>query len=318
MFKKQFTSLTEATLTINLTQKQLSAYVKTVQSDIDALARSVKSLLTNNFFNVVESPTGADVTVTLDNKFQKGRVVPGELYNFVECFSTLGIQITNNRTGEVALNYSLNDIRTLVPENKSVAQAKSMAARDLLKRLNRSFDQELKKMTIDTSGELPTYDPDPSKPVPSMDDPKPQVVPKPIIVPVVVPVAVNKKDPQPTQPEPSAAIRGELTDGVWVEFVKITHMGGKSRIHFLVTNKNADDFQLRMYHTDQTVVNESGEEMPVTNLKIGSKSGPYSVQSLIVPDLPTEMIIEVNKLESVALFSMKDNAGHSLKLRNLK
>ena len=193
-----------------------------------------------------------------------------------------------------------------------------MAARDLLKRLNRSFDQELKKMTLDTSGELPAYDPNPSQPVPSMDDPKPQVVPKPIVVPVVVPVVVDKKDPQPSQPQPTAGIRGELTDGVWVEFSKITHMGGKSRLHFLVINKNSDDFQLRLYHNDQTIVNESGEEMSVTNLKIGSKSSPYTVQALIVPDLPTEMIIEVNKLESVALFGMKDSAGHSLKLRNLK
>ena len=303
LFKNIFSTLPAATLTINLTQKQLSAYVKTVQSDINALARNVKSMLTNNFFNVMESPAGADVTVTLDNTFQKGRVVPGELQNFVEYFSALGIQITNNHTGEIVLNYSLNDIRTLVPEKKSVAQAKSMAARDLMKRLNRDFDKELKKITIDVGGELPAAPSAPSVTVPTVEIPQSPVTPQPV---------------QPVQPNPVPDIRGELTDGVWVAFSKITHMGDKSRIHFLITNKNEDDFQLKLYRLGQTVVNEEGEEMSVSNMRIGSKSETYSVQALIVPNLPTEMVIEVKKLKSVALFGMKDAAGHSLKLRNLK
>ena len=50
------------------------------------------------------------------------------------------------------LNYSINDERTLVPENKSASQGKNMAARELIKRLNREFARELKKITFDRTG----------------------------------------------------------------------------------------------------------------------------------------------------------------------
>lgn len=351
LFKKAFAMLPEATLTVNMEQQQLSAYVKSVQSDMDALERNVKNLLTNNFFNVVSSPAEADVIVTLDNKFKKGKIIPGELYNFVECFSTLGIQILDNRTGAVALNYSLNDIRTLVPENKSVAQAKSMAARELLKRMNREFDRELKKITIDRTGDIPAreYEQDGDNPLPTpvVDEAEPLVkpaetAPQQVLVPVIVQVPVKEPEPEYNprpqakprpqtkqqasktpvkEPEPvrkPAAIRGELTDGIWVEYSQITDMGDKSRIHFKVINKTSDDFTLRLYHSNQTVVNENGEEMSVTNMKLGSKSERYDVTALIVPNLPTDLVIEVKKLKSVALFGLKDNSNRTLKLRNLK
>lgn len=87
-------------MTINTVQTQTSAYVRSAQSDIEAVERTVKSLLNNHFFNVVASPSEADIIVTLDNKCRKGNTVPGELYNFIEFFSTLGIKIENNGRGK--------------------------------------------------------------------------------------------------------------------------------------------------------------------------------------------------------------------------
>ena len=154
LFKQMLSSLPGATLTVNTAQTQTSAYVRSAQSDIEAVERTVKSLLNNHFFNVVASPSEADIIVTLDNKCRKGNTVPGELYNFIEFFSTLGIKIENNRTGQTMLNYSINDERTLVPENKSASQGKNMAARELIKRLNREFARELKKITFDRTGKI--------------------------------------------------------------------------------------------------------------------------------------------------------------------
>ncbi|UVR75227.1 hypothetical protein NXX35_06240 [Bacteroides xylanisolvens] len=68
-------SLPGATLTINMVQTQTSAYVRSAQSDIEAVERTVKSLLNNHFFNVVASPSEADIIVTLDNKCRKGNTV---------------------------------------------------------------------------------------------------------------------------------------------------------------------------------------------------------------------------------------------------
>lgn len=322
LFKQMLSSLPGATLTVNMAQTQPSAYVRSVQSDMDMVERTVKSLLNNNFFNVVTSPSEADIIVTLDNKCRKGNTVPGELYSFIEFFSTLGIKIENNRTGQTMLSYSINNERTLVPENKSASQGKNMAARELIKRLNREFVRELKKVTFDRTGVIPERQHvEPDLPVPVVDRPLPEKNPEPSVsVPGVVPeVTPSPVVPvQTPEPKPQKIMRVEWFDGVFVEFGKLTTMGDKSRIHLKVINTNTDDCEVDLYHMNLTVVNEKGEEKPVTNLKLGAKSNNYRVTALIVPDLPTEMVVEVGKLQSVALFQLKDFKNNIVKLRDLK
>lgn len=301
LFKQMLSSLPEATLTVNIEQSQVSAYVKSTQNDMDMVERTVKSLLNNNFFYVVASPSEADVIVTLDNKCRKGNTVSGELYNFIEFFSTLGIKVENNRTGQTLLSYSINDERTLVPESKSASQGKNMAARELIKRLNREFARELKKITFDRVGQIPKSDPDTSTPVVI-----PEAVPSPVI-PVMKPTT-----------EPQKAIRAEWLDGIFVEFETLATMGDKTRIHLKIINTNADDCEVELYNRNLTVINEKGEETPVVNIKLGSKSSDYRITALIVPDLPTKMVIEVGKLQSVALLQLKDFKNNIVKLRDLK
>ena len=322
LFKQMLSSLSGATLTINTVQTQTSAYVRSAQSDIEAVERTVKSLLNNHFFNVVASPSEADIIVTLDNKCRKGNTVPGELYNFIEFFSTLGIKIENNRTGQILLNYSINDERTLVPENKSASQGKNMAARELIKRLNREFARELKKITFDRTGKIPERQKMlPDVPVPVVGSSVPEKEADPVIsVPVVVPEVI----PAPlvpvksAKPENQKAIRVEWLDGVFVEFDKLATLGDKSRIHLKIVNTNADDCEVDLYSGNLTVINEKGEESPIVSVKLGSKFNDRRVTALIVPDLPTEMVIEVSKLQSVALLQLKDFKNNIVKLRGLK
>ncbi len=322
LFKQMLSSLPGATLTVNTAQTQTSAYVRSAQSDIETVERTVKSLLNNHFFNVVASPSEADIIVTLDNKCRKGNTVPGELYNFIEFFSTLGIKIENNRTGQILLNYSINDERTLVPENKSASQGKNMAARELIKRLNREFARELKKITFDRTGKIPERQKMlPDVPVPVVGASVPEKEADPVIsVPVVVPEVI----PAPlvpvksAKPENQKAIRVEWLDGVFVEFDKLATLGDKSRIHLKIVNTNADDCEVDLYSGNLTVINEKGEESPIVSVKLGSKFNDRRVTALIVPDLPTEMVIEVSKLQSVALLQLKDFKNNIVKLRGLK
>lgn len=323
LFKQILSSLPKATLTIEAEQTQVSAYVKSVRNDVDMVERTVKSLLNNHFFNVVTSPSEADVIVMLDNKCRKGNTVPGELYNFIEFFSTLGIKVTNNRTGQIMLNYSINDERTLVPESKAGSQGKNMAAREVIKRLNREFARELKKLTFDRTGKIPERQQEgPDIPVPVIDpsasakEPAPVVsVPIPVEIPEVTPSSVPVKK---NGMEPSKAPRAEWFDGVFVAFVKLTVLGDKSKIHLRIMNETADDCEVDLYSGNITIVNDKGEERPVLNLKLGSKSNNYRVSALIVPKVPTEMVIEVGKLQSVALLQLKDFKGNTIKLRDLK
>lgn len=323
LFKQILSSLPKATLTIEAEQTQVSAYVKSVRNDVDMVERTVKSLLNNHFFNVVTSPSEADVIVMLDNKCRKGNTVPGELYNFIEFFSTLGIKVTNNRTGQIMLNYSINDERTLVPESKAGSQGKNMAAREVMKRLNREFARELKKLTFDRTGKIPERQQEgPDIPVPVIDPSTSAKEPAPVVsapisveIPEVTPSSVPVKK---NGMEPSKALRAEWSDGVFVEFVKLTVLGDKSKIHLRIMNETADDCEVDLYSGNITIVNDKGEERPVLNLKLGSKSNNYRVSALIVPKVPTEMVIEVGKLQSVALLQLKDFKGNTIKLRDLK
>ncbi len=321
LFKQQLSSLPEATLTVDTEQVTVSAYVRSTRSDMEMLERSVKSLLNNHFFNVVVSPSEADVILTLDNKCRKGNTVPGELYNFIEFFSTLGIRMTNNRTGQTMLDYSINNERTLVPESKAASQGKNMAARELIKRLNREFVRDLKKITFDRTGKIPERQPvESATPVPVIEPSVPEKAPKPIVslpvtIPEVIPSPTPTESSDPKLPNPH---RAEWLDEVFVEFEKLTSLGDKSRIHLKIVNRNTDDCEISLYHRYLTVINEKGEEKPVTNLKLGSQSDTYRVTALIVPDLPTELIVEVDQLQSVALLQLKDLKENTVKLRNLK
>lgn len=320
LFKESLTTLPEASLTVKLEKKQLNAYVLTTKDGLQTLATSMKSMLTNNYFNIVNSPSQADVIITLDNQLRKGGIIAGELYNMVEYFSTLSVRILNNRTNTIVLNYSLNDVRTLVPENKSKIQAETMAVRDLLKRLKKEFPLQLKTLTIDTEGNIPVKDylpvsPEPVNPVAShpVNEDIPIVTPLPSVQPV--------QESQPAA-EPNTfrenTVREEWIEGVYLEYSHLSAVGSKSRIHCKIINTTLNDVNIRLYLPDQMVINGNGEEMKVERITIGSNSGTSIVTSLIVPEIPTKLIIETARLDWVALLSLKKNTGETVKIRNLK
>lgn len=320
LFKKALAMIPEAALVINLETKQLTAYILNQHNELRTLATSIRSMLTNQYFNVVDVPEQADVVITLENNLKKGALIPGELYNMVEYFSTLSVQIRNNRTNAVILNYSLNNVRTLVPENKSQSQAESMAARELLKRLKREFPSKLKSLTVDTDGEIPVRS---DVPKPS----EPTFIPESGAIPEVAPyVPVQTVPSTPVVPDSQPVVgitstkplRVEWFDGVFVEFSHLSVMGNKSRIHCRIINTNRDDVSLRLYISSQCVVNEKGEKVKIERMKLGSDSGSYMVEALIVPDIPTECMFEVPKLEQVALLELTKVTGESIKIRNLK
>lgn len=322
LFKKALAMMPEATLTVNLEQKRLTAYIQTRNDELRSLATSVKSMLTNNYFDIVETPGQADAIVTLENNLKKGALIPGELYNMVEYFSTLSVSILDNRTNATLLNYSLNDVRTLVPENKSLAQAKAMVTRELLKQLKKGLPVQLKSLKIDTSGEIPVRDylpenpkPQPSSPIISVEVPEVSPLPS---QPSTPPVQENNPPKVDTTPKNPEATRWEWFDGVFVEFSHLSVMGNKSRVHCKIINVNNDDVSIRLFALNQCVVNENGEQVKIERIKLGSDTSTYSVKALIVPNIPTELMIEVPKLTKVALLELKAASGENIKIRNLK
>ncbi len=155
----QLKSLPETQISINLENASLKAYLKHNQDESSALVKSVKRILSNNYFNFVPSESLADVVVELDENFKRGGKVNGEMYNMQEYFSSLSVQITNRYSKETVFSYSVNDLITLAPESTSEKTARMSASRSILKKMQRKLIQELKKlqMTIDKSVVVPNF-----------------------------------------------------------------------------------------------------------------------------------------------------------------
>ncbi|WP_321280109.1 LamG-like jellyroll fold domain-containing protein [Marinifilum fragile] len=155
-------SIPEAQVTINLEAQTLKAFLRQGQYGNSALIKSVKRILSNNYFNFVPNESSADVIVDLSEDFRKGGTVPGEMYNMKEYFTSVSLQIVKRNTQETVFQYSVNDQRSLAPESTSESTARMSASRNVLKKMQRKLIQELKKlqMTIDHSAVAPTVQPE--------------------------------------------------------------------------------------------------------------------------------------------------------------
>ena len=142
-----------------------------------------------------------------------------------------------------------------------------MAARELIKRLNREFARELKKITFDRTGKIPER----QKMLP--DVPVPVVgasVPEKKLIRLYLSLLWCRKlflllwfQLSPPNQRIKKAIRVEWLDGVFVEFDKLATLGDKSRIHLKIVNTNADDCEVDLYSGNLTVINEK-----VKNLRL--------------------------------------------------
>lgn len=143
-----FNSMPQANIVVNLESLPINAFIDVARNDNETLSSGVKSILTNNYFNIVNSQSEADVVILLISTFRTGLKIPGEMYDFMECFSSVDIKIMDNRSKSEVLVYSDKDVRTMVPANNSVAKAKGMATRELMKQLNRTFAVKLKGLSL--------------------------------------------------------------------------------------------------------------------------------------------------------------------------
>ena len=108
----------------------------------------VSSLLTNNYFSLSEDPDAAQCFVELSTKLDMGEVVTGGVYDLNTCYCTIVLKIYNNKTQQMLLNYSANQIKVLVPVNKSATASISMCVREVMKRVNRELPNQIKKLKI--------------------------------------------------------------------------------------------------------------------------------------------------------------------------
>lgn len=287
---------------VNIGQSSMNAFIQTLVGAEPALERAVQSLLTNNYFNVVKTPATADVTVTLTTNFKKGQKERGDMYDFINYYISVGVQIINNRTDAAILVYSIDNLQVTLAEMTTLENAKAAAIREAMKRLNRELALALKELNISTEGDIKV-------PV----DNTPVITPtrKPIVVTPQVTVPTT-----PTKPVVEKFIEGELVPNVFVRYVGKKDWGEKTILEFKVLNKTEEDYQLNLYLYDVKVINEKGEESKTERAKLGSSENDWQVKATIVPEVGVQLQLTVKKLTSAKLVQISDQKG-TVKLRDL-
>ena len=136
-----------ATFTLGLMNTNYTAYYMVERNDLEQCDKQVRAILVNNNFDLTED-TSAMLFITLSTTMDVGEVVPGELYDMNECFTSLTLKIYDNAGQKELLNYNVPQLRVLVPTNRSEQQAAAMCVREVMKRVNVQLPQALKKLNI--------------------------------------------------------------------------------------------------------------------------------------------------------------------------
>lgn len=282
---------------IDLEQTAVNALLKTKTGSNENVVRAVRSLLTNNYFNIVTDPASADITVDVSSTFRKGGDVQGEMYDFTEYFSGVNVNIVNNHNRSALLNYNIEDLKTVVPKGTSVTNAQASANRELIKNLNRQLALALKNIEVNLEGEIYVEKTIPTPPDPVRERPEK----KPAVVTTPVP----------------AYIEGEFAEGIFIRYIGKKDYGNKSVFEFQVLNRTAEDYVLDLFRASQIMINEKGEELKIESMKLGSDKSDWSVKAMILPDVPTQLNIYLTKTLLLKLAQFSNNNG-LVKLRDLK
>lgn len=136
-------------ITLTLKSSPVTAYLYINDNhDLEGAERQLRSLLANNYFSLTEDPDAATCFIDLSSSIEMDGVVSGGTLDLNTCYCTLVLKIYDNKTQEQLLDYSANNVKVLIPINKSASQSISMCVREVMKRVNRELPKQLKTLNI--------------------------------------------------------------------------------------------------------------------------------------------------------------------------
>lgn len=138
-----------AKITILLNSAPITAYLYVNDdNDLEGIEKRISSLLTNNHFTMSEDPDVSQIFIDMTTKMEMGSVVTGGVYDLNTCYCTFVLKFYNNKTEQLLLDYSVNQVKVLSPVHKSAEETIAMYIREVMKRVNRELPNRLKKMSL--------------------------------------------------------------------------------------------------------------------------------------------------------------------------
>lgn len=137
----------KVTLTLKDTPVVAYFYVND-EHDLEGIEKQFSSLLTNNHFTLTENPDAAELFIDLSTKMDMGSIVSGGLYEMNTCLCSLQLKIYNNKTEQLLLDYTINQLKVLSPVHKTAEETIAMCVREMMKRVNRELPNKIKKLNL--------------------------------------------------------------------------------------------------------------------------------------------------------------------------
>jgi len=138
-----------AKVTVLLKSVPVTAYLYiNDENDLEGIEKRISSLLTNNHFTMSEDSDASQIFIDLTTKMELGSVVKGGMYDLNTCYCTFILKFYNNKTEQLLLNYSVNQVKVLSPVHKSAEETIAMCIREVMKRVNRELPNRLKKLNL--------------------------------------------------------------------------------------------------------------------------------------------------------------------------
>ncbi|NDV94993.1 hypothetical protein D0T84_08695 [Dysgonomonas sp. 521] len=141
-------TIPQCVISIEVVPVEIKAFIKNTGKANDALTKSVRNMLSNDYFSVVNDAEQADILILVSSNIKKGGKVKGEMYNMIEYFSTVEIEIVDVRTSQTLYSTNVNDFRSLSPESTSETKAESTALREVMRKLEKDFKKGIKNLNI--------------------------------------------------------------------------------------------------------------------------------------------------------------------------
>jgi len=138
-----------AKITLTLKDTPIIAYFfVNEEHDLEGLEKRIGSLLTNNHFTLTEDPDAAELFIDFSTKLDMGSVVTGGLYDLNTCLCSFELKIYNNKTEQLLMNYTANNIRVLSPVHKTAEETMEMCVREVMRRVNRELPNRLRNLNL--------------------------------------------------------------------------------------------------------------------------------------------------------------------------
>lgn len=115
------------------------------QNDLEGIERYLGKIVSNDHFTLIEDPDAADCFIDLSSKIDMGEVVKGK-YDLNTCYCTVVMKVYNNKTQALLLDYSEEQVKVLVPTNKTAEETMKMCINEVMKRVKRNFPKQLEKL----------------------------------------------------------------------------------------------------------------------------------------------------------------------------